>query len=140
MSLQGVLIDTGPIVAVLSENDEHHHRCTDELVELHAPLFTCWPVVTEAQWLLRHDPDAVDGLFLAFASGLFSLLPLDESAMPALQTFLRRYRKLKPDLADAALVFLAEREDVENIFTLDRRDFSVYRFGKNRHFHIIPDR
>ncbi len=35
-------------------------------------------------------------------------------------------------------VYLAEREAIETVFTLDRRDFTVYRFGKNKSFTIIP--
>jgi predicted nucleic acid-binding protein len=135
---QRILIDTGPIVAILSENDQHHQRCTEELASLRPPLFTCWPVVTEAQWLLRHDPRAIEGLFRAFETGLLALLPLDEEAMPGLHGFLRRYRKLKPDLADAALVYLAERHGITTVFTLDQRDFSVYRYGRNRRLKIIP--
>jgi predicted nucleic acid-binding protein len=133
------LIDTGPIVAILSQSDQHHQRCADALAELRPPLLTCWPVVTEAQWLLRHDPAAVAGLFRAFETGLLALLPVDETALPWLAAFLRRYPKIEPDLADATLVHLAEREGIHTIFTLDRRDFSVYRYGKNRRLNIIPE-
>lgn len=138
MKRQRLLIDTGPIVAILSEADEHHARCTAELANLHPPLFTCWPVVTEAQWLLRRDAKAVAGLFRAFETGLLVLLPLDESALPWFDAFLRRYHKIAPDLADAALVYLAEREGISTIFTLDQRDFSIYRYGKNRRLKILP--
>ena len=138
MKRQRILIDTGPIVAILSEADQHHERCVSELEALRAPLLTSWPVVTEAQWLLRHDPGAIAGLYRSFASGLLALLPMDESAMPWLGAFLRRYHKLEPDLADATLVYLAEQQDIDTVFSLDQRDFSVYRFGRNRRFKIIP--
>jgi len=36
-------------------------------------------------------------------------------------------------------VYLAAREEIETIFTLDRRDFSIYRTGKGRAFRIIPE-
>jgi hypothetical protein len=138
MKRQGTLIDTGPIVAILSESDQHHQRCVAELATLRPPLFTCWPVVTEAQWLLRHDSQAVEGLFRAFATKLLALLPIGEEALPQIDAFLRRYRKLKPDMADATLVYLAEREGIGTIFTLDQRDFSVYRYGNARRLKIIP--
>jgi uncharacterized protein len=123
-----VLIDTGPIVAILSASDEHHARCVAQLADLRPPLFTCWPVVTEAQWLLRQDPQAVQALFDAFTGGLLALLPVDAAALPAIAAFILRYSKRKPNLVDAMLVHLAEREDIATVFTLDRRDFSVYRF------------
>jgi len=42
------------------------------------------------------------------------------------------------DLADAALVRVAERERIRTIFTLDRRDFEIYRPARIGRFHIVP--
>ena len=42
-------------------------------------------------------------------------------------------------LADAALVYLAERDHIRSIFTLDQRDFSIYRLKRNRALRIIPE-
>lgn len=42
------------------------------------------------------------------------------------------------DLADAALVRVAERERLHRIFTLDRRDFEVYRPSRAWRFAILP--
>ena len=42
------------------------------------------------------------------------------------------------DLADAALVRVAEREKLRRIFTLDRRDFEVYRPARLGRFSILP--
>jgi len=69
---------------------------------------------------------------------MIQLLPIGEEAIPWTMAFLRQYRKLKPQLADASLVYLAGREGIDTVFTLDRRDFSTYRFGRNRSFRILP--
>jgi predicted nucleic acid-binding protein len=135
---KSVLIDTGPIVAILSEKDQQHKRCVEELSSLRAPLLTCWPVITEAQWLLRRDSVAVAGLFQSFEAGLLALLPVGDESLPALSAFLQRYSKIKPDLADAMLVHLAEREDLDTVFTLDQRDFSIYRYKSGRKLKIVP--
>ena len=134
-----VLVDTGPLIAVLSPRDEFHSTCVEQLRKLVPPLWTCWPVVTEAAWLLRREPAALQRLLGSFDGGLLRLLVMDEAALPWIATFLQRYRRLGPQLADAALVYLAEREDMDTVFTLDRRDFSVYRFGRNRSFHLLPE-
>jgi hypothetical protein len=59
-----------------------------------------------------------------------------------LEFVVRRRRELVDhlpmDLAAAALVRVAEREDLTRIFTLDRRQFSVYRPGRRRRFSIVP--
>ena len=132
-----VLIDTGPLVAILDGRDTHHEICVNQLQQIVTPLLTCWAVVTEAAWLLRDTPSAIQELLLSFNSGLMTLLPMDESALPWIAAFYRKYRKLTPQLADAALVYLAERENLDAVFTLDRRDFSVYRLAGGRALQIL---
>ena len=36
------------------------------------------------------------------------------------------------------LVHVAEREGIDTVFTLDRRDFSVYRLPRGKQFTIVP--
>jgi predicted nucleic acid-binding protein len=134
-----VLIDTGPMVAVFSEADRHHSRCTDTLKTLGPPLFTCWPVVTEAAWLLRARPRSIYRLFDGFQNGVFRLLPLDADDLPAIAAIMRRYEDSGLQLADGALAHLAERESIRTIFTTDRRDFSIIRLRRNRALRIIPE-
>ncbi len=134
-----VLLDTGPLVAMLSRRDAQHERCVGTMREVAAPLLTCWPVITEAAWLLRHQPAAVWRMLEGFHAGWLTPLQLDEHAGEALARIMRRYQKLGAQLADAALLYLADREQLETIFTLDRRDFSVYRLPGNRRLFLLPE-
>jgi predicted nucleic acid-binding protein len=134
-----VLVDTGPLVAVFSEDDRQHGRCTALLKTLHAPLLTCWPVVAEAAWLLRTRPHSLYQLFDGFNGPLLALLPLDASDLPAITAVMRRYEDLGLQFADAALAHLADREGLRTVFTLDRRDFSILRLKRNRTLRLIPD-
>jgi predicted nucleic acid-binding protein len=134
-----ILIDTGPIVAILSEDDEHHDRCREALTALTPPLLTCWPVVTEAAWLLRKRPDTLNKMFEGFAGGFFALVPLNADDLPAVAAMMKRYESSGLQLADAALARLAERENIRTVFTTDRRDFSIIRLKRNRALKIIPE-
>lgn len=136
--MKRILVDTGPLVAILSRTDEYHGICVNALRSLPSPLLTCWPVITEAAWLLRGSPLAVQQLLGSIGGGFLELLPLEGTEAKAIVAFMMRYETIVPQLADAALVYLANREHLDTIFTLDRRDFSVYRIGK-RAFHIIPE-
>ena len=136
--MKRILVDTGPLVAILSRTDEYHGICANALRSLPSPLLTCWPVITEAAWLLRGSPLAVQQLLGSIGGGFLELLPLEGTEAKAIAAFMMRYETIVPQLADAALVYLANREHLDTIFTLDRRDFSVYRIGK-RAFHIIPE-
>jgi uncharacterized protein len=96
-------------------------------------------VLTEAVWLLRKKTTALDNLFSAFDAGLLEVLSLDASAIAWTAAFLRRYETIGADLADAAMVYLADRENIRTVFTLDRRDFSVYRLKRNRALRLLPE-
>jgi predicted nucleic acid-binding protein len=78
-------------------------------------------------------------MMLWLNTGFMTAVPMGDEAAAWIAGFLRKYSKLKPQLADASLVHLAERDDLDTVFTLDRRDFSTYRFGRNRRFRILPD-
>ena len=133
-----MLVDTGPIVAILSESDEHHGACVEQLRSIKGPLLTCWPVITEAAWLLRAYPQAVGRLLSSFNGQPFELVPLYAADLSGIGAILAKYMSLGIQLADASLVHLANREGIETIFTLDRRDFGVLRLARGRKFRIIP--
>lgn len=134
-----VLVDTGPLVAILRAEDQYHDLCLRTLTQIRDPLLSCWPVITEAAWLLRRHPRAVEKLLLGSAGSFLELAHLSGADAVPIAEILNRYAGLRPQLADATLVYLAERENVHTIFTLDRRDFSVYRTARKRAFRIIPE-
>jgi len=133
-----VLVDAGPLVAIVSAHDAAHASCLKQAETIQRPMLTCWPVLTEAAWLLRSRPASIHAMFAAFRDGTLHIAPLNESDIPPIERILETYASLRPQLADAALVHLAEREGLRTIFTLDRRDFSVYRLSRNRPLHLIP--
>ena len=138
--MRRVLADTGPIVAILSRRDQYHRVCVDALREMPGPLFTCWPVITEAAWLLRRDADAIQQLLNSIDAGLFEMLALTTADAKPISSIMKKYRDIRIQLADAALVHLAARDRVDTVFTLDRRDFSVYRLPRGKSFRILPIR
>jgi uncharacterized protein len=138
--MRRVLVDTGPIVAILSRRDQYHRICVEALREMPGPLFTCWPVMTEAAWLLRRDLNAVQKLLNSMDTGFVALLPLGTDDAKPIASIMKKYRDIRIQLADAALVHLAARDGLDTIFTLDHRDFSVYRLPRGRSFRIVPSR
>ena len=47
------LTDTGPLVALVDKDDQHHAQATETLRRLpKVPLLTTWPCLTEAMYLL----------------------------------------------------------------------------------------
>ena len=63
----------------------------------------------------------------------------DIEALPEIRKLMRQYADLPMDFADATLVQAAKRHGIDQIFTLNRRDFAVYRLGRNKAFTTIPE-
>lgn len=132
-----ILVDAGPLVAIFREQDSYHQLCLAALEELSRPLYTCWPVITETVWLFRQPASALR-LLASLDGDFLEILPLTGEEANTIGAIMKRYANIRAQLADAALVYLAEREKIDTIFTLDRRDFSIYRTSRKRAFQILP--
>jgi predicted nucleic acid-binding protein len=135
---RNVLVDAGPLVALFSRKDSNHDLCVSASKAMAPPYLTPWPVLTETAWLLRHYPLAVKELLQSIGKDFLKILDLDQHFVGWSTAFLERYENIGVQLADASLVYLAERERVFEVFTLDRRDFTVYRTTRNRALKIVP--
>lgn len=136
--MNAILMDTGPLVALLHQDDQNHKACTAVLKRLKETLVTVWPVITEAMYLLNFSWRAQDALWEILNSDVLKVLPLEPGDYPRMRELMRKYRNLPMDFADAALVRVAERERLRRVFTLDRRHFEVYRALRTARFTLLP--
>ena len=129
-----VLIDTGPIVAILNARDIHHRWAASEFQRMAVPLLSCDAVLSEAFFLLQRTKRGIAGLItLLDRRVIVSDFSFNEHCEPTLK-LLNRYRNLPMSLADACLVRMAEISEGARIFTTDK-DFKIYR-KSNR--NVIP--
>jgi predicted nucleic acid-binding protein len=119
--------------------DSQHAVCERLVFELPRPFITTWPVIAEAAWLLRHTAGGVSGLLRMISEGLLDCYQLDAGAAAWMDGFLKKYADQSPQLADASLMYVAEKENTDLVFTLDRRDFGVYRLAKNQPLRLLPE-
>jgi predicted nucleic acid-binding protein len=131
-----ILVDAGPLVALISADDARHEHCRDALAEIEEPIGTVWPAITEAMYLLGGSWQGQESLWDMLHE--IEILPLSFDDLPRMRELMEKYRDLPMDLADAALVRVAERENIRIVFTLDRRDFSLYRPIGLKRFTILP--
>lgn len=133
-----VLLDTGPIVALLDRSEQHHRECSDLVATLEAPLITCEAVIAEACYLLRGLRGAPAAVLENVERGNFFIAyRLMDRAAP-LAKLMKKYANVPMDFADACLVDLASQLTTGRILTLDD-DFRVYRWGRNRPFELLLD-
>ena len=133
-----ILVDAGPLVALIHADDQEHQRCKDIFESLNESMGTVWPALTEAMYLLGFSWRAQQALWELVETEAVRILSLEHADVPRMMELMRKYRDLPMDLADAALVCVAEREKLRRIFTLDRRDFEVYRPARLGRFSILP--
>jgi hypothetical protein len=136
--VRAVLVDTGPLVALLDRSDAHHDEVVEALRKIGDPLVSVWPVLVEAMYLLSFSWPAQKALWEIFETGTVQILPLGEEDIPSIKDLMEKYQDLPMDLADAALVRVAEREGLRRVFTLDQRDFNVYRLPRKVRFTLLP--
>jgi hypothetical protein len=135
-----ILVDAGPLIALIHEDDNEHEHCREAFATMDEPLGTVWPVVAEAMYLLSFSWRAQVALWEMLETGAVEILPIGFDDVSRMKELMRKYRDLPMDLADAALVRVAERERLRRIFTLDRRDFQIYKPSRIGRFTIFPSR
>jgi uncharacterized protein len=131
-----ILLDTGPLVALLKAQDNHHAWAVQALDRSPAVLLTCEPVVTEACFLLQKTPSGEATVLSLITEGLIQIPFRIADEAEAVQSLLARYRSVPMSLADAYLVLLAEIYPDSSILTLDS-DFYIYRKNKNQAISVI---
>jgi predicted nucleic acid-binding protein len=135
--MKQTLVDTGPLVALIDKGDSDHQRCRDAARQLRGDLVTTWPVITEAMYLLEEAPQGQDALLQKVEAGDLILADLSAVDVPGIRELMRKYRDQPMDLADASVVRVAQRDDVAEVFTLDKH-FRAYRTTRGRSFAIKP--
>lgn len=135
--MRGVLVDTGPLVAIVDRDDAFHESCVRAANTFRDPVYTVWPVIAEAMYLVGflHGRERLWDLIDHAPVRLRALEAADLSSIRAL---MKKYADLPMDLADAALVHVAARDGLHTVFTIDRADFQIYRLPGGRRLRLLP--
>jgi uncharacterized protein len=134
-----VIVDTGPLVALLNRSDMAHAWVVWQLRETSPPMITCEAVLAEATYLTRQVAGARAALIEMIGEEFLMIGMGVADHHSALLTMIRRYADVPMSLADACLVRLAEIFPQSAILTLDS-DFSVYRKNGRKVIDVLcPD-
>jgi hypothetical protein len=117
--------------------DTAHDKCREAFGRFGGNLVTTWPVLTEAFYFLD-DPPVRDFLWEFILRSGVEIVNLSLDDLSRIRALMMQYASLPMDFADASLVVLAERLHLVRVFTLDRRDFFVYRPRDIRAFEVFP--
>ncbi len=133
-----LLLDTGAFVALVDRSEERHADCVGALEQWSGPIVTTEAVLTETLYLVGSSWEAQRVCLEFFLRGAFLLIPSSMESLKRVASLMQKYRNLPMDFADATLAVLGEELPTDQVFTLDRRGFSVYRLHGRKPFRIIP--
>ncbi|GGQ04990.1 type II toxin-antitoxin system VapC family toxin [Streptosporangium pseudovulgare] len=138
--MTATLLDTGPLIAVVDRDDKHHASCVGLLERLEGPLLLPSTVLIEAGWTInRHMGPAVHAQFLDLVTEEFELVDLLPADVRRMAELVRLYKDARLDPADVSVVAIAERLNVTQVVTIDRRDFTLIRPRHVSAFRLLPD-
>jgi predicted nucleic acid-binding protein len=134
--MEVLLVDTGPLVAIVNKRDKFHPGCLEYLKNYRGRLLTTWAVLTE----FAHMADSIGAtlpLYHWIERGGLELMPLGREELVTAIDWIERYADRPMDLADASLVVAALKTGSTQIWTLDRDDFETYRLPGRKHFKLV---
>lgn len=121
-----VLLDTGPLVALLNRRDKYHQWAKDQVASITPPLLTCESVLSQACFLLRTiSPGSQQVISLVQRKLVTPQFQLSQESV-RIAEMLKRYANIPMSLADACLVRMAEQHGQSEVMTLDS-GFLIYR-------------
>lgn len=136
-----ILVDTGVIFGAADLDDPRRRACADLLESLvSTQLGATVPVIVESAWLIesRLGPAAEARFLRSLNAGEIGRLELTEADWDRVVELIEGYADLELGLVDASVVAVAERLEVTQIATLDRRHFSVVRPDRVPAFDLLP--
>lgn len=123
---QKILVDAGPIVAFLHQDEQHHDWAVEQFRRF--PRFiTCEAVLAEACARLAYYGKDQSVIIDMVREGSLTLDFSANGSVDRISKLMKKYGDCPMDFADACLVVMTERFANSLVVTLDGRDFGVYR-------------
>jgi len=129
-----VIVDTGPLVALLNRRERHHTWAAKIMDTIEPPLFTCDPVLSEACFLLQDMDGGPDAVMELVARGIVRSDFRVMAEVESIRALMKKFATAPMSLADACVVRMTELDQKSVVLTLDS-DFKVYRRNKRK---VVP--
>lgn len=135
-----LVLDTGPILALLDAADPDHDACVAMVDQLAEDLVVPATVLVEVDyWTLKLLGGETWAIFVDdIVRGAYRLEQVVEADLQRAAQLEREYASLDLGLVDASVVAVCERLDEPKVATLDRRDFSVVRPRHVEALRLLP--
>jgi uncharacterized protein len=133
-----LIVDTGPLVALLDATDPDHERCEALLQGTNEPRVVPVCVLVEVEYMVRPWRGAFGALVAEFDRGGLELLDLPVRWLVRAAELVGSYAELPLGLVDATVIAAAEMLEEAKLATLDRRHFSLVRPANVSALTLVP--
>mgnify|MGYP000184198825 CR=1 FL=1 len=135
-----VLIDTSFLLAEASPRDRNHSVARRAMQTLTGLRLVPAPVLPELFYMLKSRVDYATAIntFRRLHTGAFRIEPLTEVDMTRMDEIMTQYADNAFDFVDVSIMALAERLNVSEIYTFDRRDFMAFRPAHRPYLRLLP--
>lgn len=129
--MQKTIIDSGPLIALFDRSDKFHNKVLDFLKTYKGKLVTSWAVITEVSHMLDFNLQVqIDFLKWCEVGGI-EVYDISQTEISNIRIMMEKYIDVPMDLADATLMYIANKENIKNILSIDS-DFDIYRTLKKQ--------
>ena len=134
------LIDTSLLFAAMFVKDVNHAKARTALQTLNETRVVPAPVVYELFYMttVRINYERAITAFESLQASPYNIEALTPLDMRRMVEIMRQYRDAQLDLADVALMTIAERLNITRVYTFDRRDFSIFRPRHCDYLELLP--
>ncbi len=134
--MKKMLMDSGPLIALFDRSDKYHLASVEFIKQNQAILITTLASITEVLHLLKFSREAQQAFLAWIHAGAVTIETINVYDLERIKTLMLKYTDLPMDFADACLVFLAEKFNINEVATIDR-DFDIYRLKGNQPFTLF---
>ena len=125
------IIDSGPLIALFDRSDKYHSKVLDFIKIYKGKLITSWAVITEVSHMLDFNLQVqIDFLKWCEVGGI-EVYDISQTEISSIRIMMEKYIDVPMDLADVTLMYIANKENIKNIVSIDS-DFDIYRTLKKQ--------
>jgi uncharacterized protein len=133
------IADSGFVIAAVNRDDRWHERCLQTYREFDS-IFIPQTTLTEIAYILRRQAGsaAVIAFLQQIPNTRYLAIALQDDDLIRTTELLHQYRDTRVDFVDATVCAIAERLNIHQILTVDRRDFQILRPRHTDYFELLP--
>ncbi|PHS36778.1 MAG: pilus assembly protein [Sulfurovum sp.] len=124
--MQKTIIDSGPLIALFDKSDKYHSQVIAFFKSYKGEFVTTWSVITEVSHMLDFNLNVQIDFLRWIDLGALHIYNIEQKELSVIIKMMTKYTNVPMDLADSTLMYIAQKEKIDTIVSIDN-DFDIYR-------------